>query len=109
MLKQIIKMVKDREQQLWDIINDENTDQKVRKALRDEYKEVNFRLQLLMGKELSKVTKTLEKKSKSIRNSNKELKNVLNNIKKAIDGIRAVTKFLKVVDSFIDTAKPYFI
>lgn len=99
----------DTQKQLWEKINNPETEPDVRSALRMEYMEVNHRLQIIIGRELTSEIAELQIKADKVSKARNELQKVLDNIHQAIDVTNNVTRFLHCVDEFIDAAKPFLV
>lgn len=94
---------------LWFEINDPATSPADRKQLRLEFFEVNHRLQISLGQQLREETDQLRAKAGKFKKAQAELLEVLNTVKDIEKKIKAVTAFLAAMDSFLDTAKKFFI
>lgn len=103
----VLKSLHEAHLLLWDGANDLNVSADARRAMRLELVEVNHRLMILIGKNISAQVKDLTDKASGIRAGVADLSRVLKNIQAAVEVVKAVTKFLRGVDSFIDAAKKY--
>ena len=83
-LDEVRQQLWDTANQLWNVINDPDTEASALPSLRREFFEVNHRQQLLLGKALTSQTKALAAKAKLIGDARDKVKAILDKIESIV-------------------------